>query len=66
MKKRFVFAVVHLIAVLISGSVAAYGQQSYADLLGQKVSPLSNAAFGRYVSNSTAPRVIQFVAKVRF
>ncbi len=30
------------------------------------VSSLSNAAFGRYVSNSTAPRVIQFVAKVRF
>jgi hypothetical protein len=30
------------------------------------VSSLSNAAFGRYVSNSTAPRVIQFVAKVKF
>ena len=30
------------------------------------VSTLSNAAFGRYVSNSTAPRVIQFVAKVNF
>ncbi len=30
------------------------------------VSTLSNAAFGRYVSNSTAPRVIQFVAKVKF
>lgn len=30
------------------------------------VSSLSNAAFGRYVSNSTAPRVIQFVAKLKF
>ena len=30
------------------------------------VSSLSNAAFGRYVSNSTAPRVIQFVAKIKF
>lgn len=30
------------------------------------VSSLSNAAFGRYVSNSTAPRVLQFVAKVKF
>ena len=30
------------------------------------VGSLSNAAFGRYVSNSTAPRVIQFVAKVKF
>jgi hypothetical protein len=30
------------------------------------VSTLSNAAFGRYVSNSTAPRVIQFVAKMKF
>jgi carboxypeptidase family protein len=30
------------------------------------VSSLSNAAFGRDVSNSTAPRVIQFVAKVKF
>lgn len=30
------------------------------------VSSLSNAAFGRYVSNSTSPRVIQFVAKVKF
>jgi len=30
------------------------------------VGSLSNAAFGRYVSNSTAPRVLQFVAKVKF
>jgi hypothetical protein len=30
------------------------------------VSALSNAAFGRYVSNSTAPRILQFVAKVKF
>jgi hypothetical protein len=30
------------------------------------VSALSNAAFGRYVNNSTAPRVLQFVAKVKF
>ncbi len=30
------------------------------------VSSLSNAAFGRYVSNSTAPRILQFVAKVKF
>lgn len=30
------------------------------------ISSLSSAAFGRYVGNSTAPRVIQFVAKVRF
>jgi hypothetical protein len=30
------------------------------------VSSLSNAAFGRYVSNSTSPRVLQFVAKVKF
>jgi hypothetical protein len=30
------------------------------------VSSLSNAAFGRFVSNSTAPRVFQFVAKVKF
>ena len=35
MKKRFVFAVVYLIAALISGGVGAYGQQSYAALLGQ-------------------------------
>ena len=35
MKKRFVFTVVYLIAALISGGVAAYGQQSYAALLGQ-------------------------------
>lgn len=30
------------------------------------VSSRSNDTFGRYVSNSTAPRVVQFVAKVRF
>jgi Carboxypeptidase regulatory-like domain len=30
------------------------------------VSSRSNETFGRYVSNSTAPRVVQFVAKVRF
>src|SRR5262245_5545266 len=35
MKKRILFAVVYLIAALISGSVAAYSQQSYAALLGQ-------------------------------
>jgi Carboxypeptidase regulatory-like domain len=35
MKKRFVFAVVCLIAALISGGLGAYGQQSYAALLGQ-------------------------------
>src|SRR5215813_13372952 len=35
MKKRFVFTVVYLITGLISGGAAAYGQQSYAALLGQ-------------------------------
>src|SRR5215510_16330254 len=35
MKKRFVFTVVYLIAALISSGAAAFGQQSYASLLGQ-------------------------------
>jgi hypothetical protein len=42
MKIRFVFAVVYLIAALISGSVAAYGayeQQAYATLLGHISDP---------------------------
>src|SRR5262245_22843924 len=35
MEKRFVFAVVFLIAALITGGLTVYGQQSYATLLGQ-------------------------------
>src|SRR5215470_20268854 len=35
MKKRFMLGVVYLITLLISGVAAAYGQQSYAALLGQ-------------------------------
>src|SRR5215510_16152304 len=35
MKKQFMLAAVYLIVALISGAVAAYGQQSYAALLGQ-------------------------------
>jgi hypothetical protein len=30
------------------------------------VSSLSNPAAGRFVSNATAPRAIQFVAKIQF
>src|SRR5215467_2504247 len=35
MEKRFMSGVAYLIAALISGAAAAYGQQSYAALLGQ-------------------------------